>query len=104
MPRFSQIFHSPQESDVVLSWNGAAAGQDGGGDAHSTHPPQSTPLPHRVCDYVVENATVGPDTEDQHDHNDGDELVSRVKRQSTELYMDLRQTRCPLLLVADYRY
>ena len=29
----------------------------------------------------------------------------RVKRQATgELYMDLRQTRCPLLLVADYRF
>ena len=29
----------------------------------------------------------------------------RVRRQATgELYMDLRQTRCPLLLVADYRF
>ena len=34
-----------------------------------------------------------------------DEHGHRVRRQATgELYMDLRQTRCPLLLVADYRF
>jgi len=86
-----------KESDVVLSWNGAAQQGVGG---PTPHPPMSTPPP-RVCDYVVENATV---EDEGHDHDEGDELVSRVKRQSTELYMDLRQTRCPLLLVADYRF
>ena len=39
------------------------------------------------------------------DWQPGESMQSRIKRQATgELYMDLRQTRCPLLLVADYRF
>ena len=83
---------------MVLSWNGAAAAAAAaappppGKSHHSSH--------HKVCDYVVENGTA---SEDQI-HNEGDELVSRRSKRSSDLYMDLRQTRCPLLLVADYRF
>ena len=66
----------------------------------------------KVCDYVKENGTYdGEDEEDEYDEHhhrivreEFDEHGHRVRRQATgELYMDLRQTRCPLLLVADYR-
>ena len=83
---------------MVLSWNGAAAAAAAaappppGKSHHSSH--------HKVCDYVVENGTA---SEDQI-HDEGDELVSRRSKRSSDLYMDLRQTRCPLLLVADYRF
>lgn len=64
----------------------------------------------KVCDFVKENGTAFGDEDDFDEHgnpieHDYDSLGHRVKRQSTgELYMDLRQTRCPLLLVADYRF
>ena len=48
-----------------------------------------------------------PDESDEDFLEDEAELVkglNRTKRQTTgELFLDLRQTRCPLLLVADYR-
>jgi hypothetical protein len=85
----------------------------------------------RVCGYVREDGTVdedglrahshdaGPRTEDQiideevkvevegEEDDDEEELEdakARVKRQEAEAYkFQLRKTRCPLLLVADYR-
>ena len=71
----------------------------------------------QVCDFIKENGTAAGNDDDgddeprydEHGHlmveDHFDEHGHRVKRQATgELYMDLRQTRCPLLLVADYRF
>ena len=58
----------------------------------------------KTCGYVKEDH---PDESDEDFLEDEAELVkglNRTKRQTTgELFLDLRQTRCPLLLVADYR-
>ena len=57
------------------------------------------PDPHlptlpKTCGYVKEENDL--EEEDDHDQND---LKNRTKRQTTgELFLDLRQTRCPLLL------
>jgi len=59
----------------------------------------------KTCGYVKEDH---PDESDEDFLEDEAELVkglNRTKRQTTgELFLDLRQTRCPLLLVADYRF
>ena len=59
----------------------------------------------KTCGYVKEETP--DDNEDEYLEADEAELVkglNRTKRQTTgELFLDLRQTRCPLLLVADYR-
>ena len=88
-----------KESDVLYSWN---------------HPNADDFIPPKVCDYIKENGTYDgeDDVEDEYDEHghrisreEFDEHGHRVRRQATgELYMDLRQTRCPLLLVADYRF
>ena len=59
----------------------------------------------KTCGYVKEDH---PDENDDEDHILENETqmksLNRTKRQTTgELFLDLRQTRCPLLLVADYR-
>ena len=73
-----------KESDIKFSW---------------TQPDINNFVPPKVCDFVRENGTV--EVEDEEDE------VERNKRQA-DSYMGsaegkLRQTRCPLLLVADYR-
>lgn len=91
-----------KESDVLYSW------ENKNDDDFK---------PEKVCDFVKENGTAQdqhlPINEmhfDEHGHpiensENVDQYGHRVKRQTTgELYMDLRQTRCPLLLVADYRF
>lgn len=58
-------------------------------------------LPHlpKTCGYVKEGL-VDEESEDL----ELEQFNNRTKRQTTgELFLDLRQTRCPLLLVADYR-
>ena len=67
---------------------------------------------------MKENATVKEKSKHHHDH-EHDEIfahkvdeelkilsseINRTKRQAPEFLTILRQTRCPLLLVADYRY
>ena len=89
-----------RESDINFSWN-----QD---DFEGFLPP-------KVCGYVKENATdEGEDLEESY-HKATKELellssdgnsssdAARQKRQAPEFLTILRQTRCPLLLVADYR-
>ena len=81
-----------------------------------TQPDENNFIPPKVCDYVKEGEELDDEAGkedpelDEHGHpvDNGyeyDSLGHRAKRQATgELYMDLRQTRCPLLLVADYRF
>lgn len=74
-----------KESDIKFSW---------------TEPDENSFIPPKVCDFVRENGTV--------DLDEGDENETRSKRSSEPFYAtagegSLRQTRCPLLLVADYR-
>ena len=52
--------------------------------------------------YVKENSKA---EEDESPEENFPDYSNRTKRQTTgELFLDLRQTRCPLLLVADYRF
>jgi len=76
-----------KESDIKFSWN---------------EPDSNNFIPPKVCDFVKENGTV--------DVDDEPEQSGRQKRQADK-YLGigtaegtLRQTRCPLLLVADYRF
>ena len=71
------------------------------------HPEKTEPdfnLP-RTCGYVKENTENENDNEeDDFDEDKYVQSLNRTKRQVTgELFLDMRQTRCPLLLVADYR-
>jgi len=73
------------------------------------HPEKTEPdfkLP-RTCGYVKED-TENENEEEEEEDFDEDKYVqslNRTKRQVTgELFLDMRQTRCPLLLVADYRF
>eukprot|EP00096_Caligus_rogercresseyi_P007481 TRINITY_DN2534_c0_g1_i2.p1 TRINITY_DN2534_c0_g1~~TRINITY_DN2534_c0_g1_i2.p1 ORF type:complete len:788 (-),score=146.76 TRINITY_DN2534_c0_g1_i2:232-2595(-) len=83
-----------KESDAPLSWN--------------VPHPVTQGLPSRVCDFVREGrnesgTAVAEEEEDLWTGKKEDILLhSRTKRQSE--YMSLQQTRCPLLLVADYRF
>ena len=100
-----------RESDINFSWN------------HDEEPTNSEGiLPPKVCGYVKENNTKSK----SHDHDNDLEAEdfaktyqkveeqleffssetnqSRHKRQAPEFLTILRQTRCPLLLVADYRF
>ena len=98
-----------RESDVILSWTNKEDQQKDEGKEDAVHSP-------KICDYIRENGTaVGMEEDDDINHENeflgdgdwqpGESIQSRIKRQATgELYMDLRQTRCPLLLVADYRF
>ena len=69
-------------------------------------------IPPKVCGYVKENATVDVKSKDENEFNSKTEEElkvlsseqNRTKRQAPEFLTILRQTRCPLLLVADYRY
>ena len=79
-----------KESDIKFSW---------------TEPDENAFTPPKVCDYIKENGTAEiEDDEDDLDVSDG----GRHKRSSEFSYNpgegNLRQTRCPLLLVADYRF
>ena len=71
-------------------------------------------LPPKVCGYVKENGTKKMDDDEMEEgfHQKLEELkllsadansTQRSKRQAPEFLTILRQTRCPLLLVADYR-
>ncbi|XP_071744332.1 LOW QUALITY PROTEIN: ADAM 17-like protease [Lepeophtheirus salmonis] len=75
-----------KESDALLSWN--------------VPHPLTQKLPEKVCDFIKE----GNDSQIIHSDDDEEDfvLLSRSKRHNE--YMSLRQTRCPLLLVADYRF
>lgn len=78
-----------KESDIKLSW---------------TEPDENNFVPPKVCDYIKENGTVEVDDEE---YDEFPEDSSREKRSSEFNFNpgegSLRQTRCPLLLVADYR-
>ena len=105
-PSDDQSMIAYRESDVILSWTN---NDNQNKDEDMVHQP-------KICDYIRENGTaVGmEDDEDSNHENEflgdgewqpGESIQSRIKRQATgELYMDLRQTRCPLLLVADYLF
>ena len=73
-----------KESDIKLSW---------------TQPDENQFIPPHACDFVKENGTVEVDEKEEQ---------KRVKRSSEFNFNpgegSLRQTRCPLLLVADYRF
>jgi len=73
-----------KESDIKLSW---------------TQPDENQFIPSHACDFVKENGTVDVDDKEEE---------KRVKRSSEFNFNpgegSLRQTRCPLLLVADYRF
>ena len=75
-----------KESDIKFSWS---------------EPDENQFTPPKVCDYIKENGTV--DEEEEDDGSGG-----RHKRSSEFNFNpgegNLRQTRCPLLLVADYRF
>ena len=68
-------------------------------------------IPPKVCGYVKENATVDVKSKNENEFNTKTEEElkvlsseqNRTKRQAPEFLTILRQTRCPLLLVADYR-
>jgi hypothetical protein len=57
----------------------------------------------KTCGYVKE--IIDDDDEEEEDFDEEEiPIFNRTKREITgELFLDLRQTRCPLLLVADYR-
>ena len=82
-----------KESDIKFSW---------------TEPDENKNIPPKVCDYIKENGTA----EEQDDGDDNMEVADvsggRHKRSSEFNFNpgegNLRQTRCPLLLVADYRF
>ena len=71
-------------------------------------------MPPKVCGYVKENATNEKKEELDEKYlkatkelellsSDKNVTKNRDKRQAPEFLTILRQTRCPLLLVADYR-
>ena len=76
-----------KESDIKFSWE---------------EPDEHNFIPPKVCDYIKENGTAEMEEEDEDTDN------SRHKRSSEFNFNpgegNLRQTRCPLLLVADYRF
>ena len=77
-----------KESDIKFSWN---------------EPDEKNFIPPKVCDFVKENGTVEMKDEEEEEND------NRTKRSSEPFYStagegSLRQTRCPLLLVADYRF
>lgn len=71
-----------KQSDVKYSWN---------------HPTIEFPKGPKMCGYVKEGPPM--DKED-----DVDEYKNREKRQVDGYEYTPRKTRCPLLLVADYRF
>ncbi|XP_071441770.1 ADAM 17-like protease isoform X1 [Hetaerina americana] len=82
---------SYKASDVKYSWD------EHSGDAGKSWEPPKT------CGYVKE----GMDLEDEEDdigHEAGESSLSRWKRQSDQYEYTPTKTRCPLLLVADYRF
>ena len=93
-----------KESDINFSWNHDEPDSENEGI-----------LPPKVCGYVKENNTKEePEEEDlsktyqkveeQLEFFSSETNQSRHKRQAPEFLTILRQTRCPLLLVADYRF
>ncbi|CAB4064451.1 ADAM17 [Lepeophtheirus salmonis] len=78
-----------RESDVNFSWN---------------LPDSKTGfVPQKVCDFIKENGTA-PGKVLMSGPKEALGGKSRHKRQTSEYLTILRQTRCPLLLVADYRF
>ena len=77
-----------KESDIKFSW---------------TEPDKENFIPPKVCDYIKENGTASEEEEE-----DTEVAGGRHKRSSEFNFNpgegNLRQTRCPLLLVADYRF
>jgi disintegrin and metalloproteinase domain-containing protein 17 len=86
-----------KESDIKFSW---------------TEPDENNVIPPKVCDFVRENGTASGVEEGEEEMEEGERGAEagegRTKRSSEPFYTSagegsLRQTRCPLLLVADYR-
>ena len=74
-------------------------------DSDVIHPEKSETEMPKTCGYVKEETSEEEDDEPHEIIQDNLILSNRTKRQTTgELFLDLRQTRCPLLLVADYRF
>jgi disintegrin and metalloproteinase domain-containing protein 17 len=82
-----------RESDIKFSW---------------TEPDENDVIPPKVCDFVRENGTASDVEGEEEDEAEAAVSEGRTKRSSEPFYTSagegsLRQTRCPLLLVADYR-
>ncbi|XP_050510827.1 ADAM 17-like protease isoform X3 [Diabrotica virgifera virgifera] len=78
-----------KQSDIKFSWDAQESPE---------HPPR-----HKVCDYVKEGAELESD-EDIVDEDEELEKHIREKRQIDQYEYTPTKTRCPLLLVADYRF
>ena len=74
-----------KESDIKFSWN---------------EPDDNRVFPSKVCDFVKENGTA--EIEEERSESERSKRASEFNFNSGE--SSLRQTRCPLLLVADYRF
>ncbi|XP_075230695.1 ADAM 17-like protease Tace isoform X2 [Lycorma delicatula] len=59
---------------------------------------------HRPCAYVKEETGLEEDEEEKTVNNSEDGIKVRAKRQSDQYEYTPTKTRCPLLLVADYRF
>jgi disintegrin and metalloproteinase domain-containing protein 17 len=81
-------------SDVKLSWENHA--KHGEGENHT----------HGKCGYVKEGLELETDEDDDDEVQEptAEPLKSRVKRQTDQYEYTPTKTRCPLLLVADYRF
>lgn len=83
-----------KQSDIKFSWD--------------TDDIASNALRSRMCGYVKEGADL--DLKGAHDENEDDEISKwtieqhRHKRQIDQYEYNKTKTRCPLLLVADYRF
>ncbi|KAG8228545.1 hypothetical protein J437_LFUL009002 [Ladona fulva] len=81
---------SYKASDVQYSWEAHHAEADPNGE------------PPRTCGYVKEGLEVEEDEVDK--KHEGETPLTRWKRQSDQYEYTPTKTRCPLLLVADYRF
>lgn len=81
-------------SDIKLSWDHTETGAEHVGP--------------RTCGYVKEGIELETDEDDFNDEEDENNLwktrVHRAKRQVDQYEYTPTKTRCPLLLVADYRF
>lgn len=73
-------------SDVKFSWD------------------QASKMGLKTCGYVKEGMELEEDDEDDVEVEENDEQSSRKKRQIDQYEYTPTKTRCPLLLVADYRF
>ncbi|CAG9815256.1 unnamed protein product [Phaedon cochleariae] len=84
-----------RQSDVKFSWDRGQA--EGLGDPHRSH---------KICDYVKEGVELEGDDYDEEEEVSKwtEEGSHRQKRQILQDEYTPTKTRCPLLLVADYRF